>query len=74
MRGSTIIGIEPWSAAGPGWANQGVTAAIKDEDGSIRIETIYTKDFHDEAALIAFSVALKVWPKLEALFKRPKER
>jgi hypothetical protein len=68
MREWRIEHLEPWSAAGPGWSNRGITAHLKgpafeDDDGVLRertkIITVYDKDLSAEEHL-ALSVALKV--------------
>jgi hypothetical protein len=60
--------LEPWSAAGPGWSNRGITAHLKgpayeDDDGEIKVReiivTAYDKDLTAEEHL-ALSVALSV--------------
>ena len=45
-----LIAIEPWSAAGPGWANSGLTLLWEDRaTGKVSAETIYRDDLKGEA-------------------------
>jgi hypothetical protein len=70
--------LEPWSAAGPGWANRGITAymvgpAYQDKDGLVsekkKTITVYDKDLNAEESL-ALSVALRVRGALEQAVMR----
>ena len=47
-----LVSIEPWSASGPGWANQGITLHEEDADGRTRRRTIYRNDLRGHAAVL----------------------
>jgi len=69
--------IEPWSSAGPGWSNRGVTAELigpaYEENGVFkekkRTVTMYDKDLMADESL-ALSVALVVKGVLERAVMR----
>jgi len=74
--------LEPWSAAGPGWSNRGITAHLKgpafeDGDGVIKerekVITVYDKDLTAEEHL-ALSVALKIKSALHCAIMRAHKR
>ena len=63
---STVV--EPWTAAGPGWANAGVTLWHTHRDGSLSQQTVYTKDM-DAVQAALFPVALRAYEALAQAMK-----
>lgn len=68
-----LLAIDPWAAAGPGWANSGVTAFFEDMDkeGKVRVtrETVYSKDL-DQAESLAWKTAMAANEVLRRRFEK----
>jgi hypothetical protein len=63
-----VEGIRPWSAAGPGWANAGLTLVVRHrQTGEWRTKTIYTDAMTREQHRL-FRVALSTWGGLRGAF------
>ncbi len=68
-----LVAVDPWTAAGPGWANSGVTAIWEEtrSDGSVRLanETVYQGDLSAEEVL-AWRVGMAAMSVLRKRFEK----
>lgn len=74
-----LIGMEPWSAAGPGWARSGVTLLFEDRaTGKVTRDTVYSDELPigwHAVARIAYDQLVRATCKLdEGGFRRRRGR
>jgi hypothetical protein len=63
-----VEGIRPWSAAGPGWANAGLSLVLRNHrSGEMRTRTIYA-DAMTREQVRSLRMALAIWDDVRDSF------